>query len=170
MNNQQEITRWGIGPEFALSSISYGFFTALLTAFISLFKIEFVPYPILLIIGIILILMGIPFFIIAIKSLHHAYNRNSIITTGVYGICRHPIYGAWIFFIVPGIALIAKSWLALTTPIAMYILLKILVKKEEKYLEERFGEQYIQYKTKTPFVLPIGWIKNKSITTYSTGL
>jgi protein-S-isoprenylcysteine O-methyltransferase Ste14 len=125
-------------------------------------KSDFIPYSILFTIGLTLILIGVPLFLVSIKSLHHAYNNNSLITTGIYGFCRHPMYGVWIFLIVPGIALIARSLLGLTTPVVMYIVLRILAKKEETYLEEKFGVPYLQYKRKTPFVLPIGWIKTKS--------
>jgi protein-S-isoprenylcysteine O-methyltransferase Ste14 len=162
MKTENKMTRWGIGPLFALLSISYGLFAFVLAKSNPTWKIDFIPYPILSTVGIILILTGIPFFIISIKSLHHAYNSNSLITTGIYGICRHPMYGVWIIFIVPGIALVARSLLGLTTPVVMYILLKILAQKEETYLEEKFGVQYLQYKRKTPFVLPIGWIRTKS--------
>jgi len=156
------MTRWGVGPLFALVSISYGFCTFILTKSNPIFRINFIPYPALLTMGAILLLIGIPFFIMSVKSLHHAYNSNSLVTTGVYGICRHPMYGVWIFFIVPGIALTARSLLGLTIPIVMYILLRILAKKEEKYLEEKFGGQYLEYRRQTPFVLPVGWIKTKA--------
>ena len=156
------MTRWGIGPLFAFLSISYGLVIYVLTGSNPVLKIDFIPYPILSTLGTILILIGIPFFLISVNSLHHAYSRNSLITTGIYRICRHPMYGAWIIFIVPGIALIARSLPGLTVPTVMYALLRILARKEEKYLKEKFGRQYLQYKRKTPFVLPIGWIKAKS--------
>ena len=65
-------------------------------------------------------------------------------------------------FFVPGIALLVNSWLALTVPVVMYILLRLMVRKEEAYLEERFKEEYLAYKRSTPAVLPVGWIKPKA--------
>jgi protein-S-isoprenylcysteine O-methyltransferase Ste14 len=162
MNTKNKMTRWGIGPLFALLSISYGLFAFVLAKSNPTLKIDFIPYSILFTIGLTLILIGVPLFLVSIKSLHHAYNNNSLITTGIYGFCRHPMYGVWIFLIVPGIALIARSLLGLTTPVVMYIVLRILAQKEETYLEKKFGVPYLQYKRKTPFVLPIGWIKTKS--------
>ena len=41
----------------------------------------------------------------------------------------------------------------------MYFILRLLVKKEEIYLENVFGSQYREYKNKIPSILPIGWIK-----------
>ncbi len=43
----------------------------------------------------------------------------------------------------------------------MYLLLRILVKKEEIYLKETFGDEYLAYKKRVLPVLPIGWIKQK---------
>ena len=52
-----------------------------------------------------------------------------------------------------------KSWLGLTVPFAMYLITHILVKKEEIYLEQRFGSEYLSYRKKTPAILPVGCIK-----------
>jgi protein-S-isoprenylcysteine O-methyltransferase Ste14 len=61
-----------------------------------------------------------------------------------------------VIFIVPGIALLVDSWIGLTTPIFMVVMLRILVRKEEAYLEGVFGSQYIEYKKKVPCIMPWG--------------
>ena len=103
-------------------------------------------------------MIGIPFFIISVFAINRAHNSGKLVTEGIYRCCRHPLYAAWVVFIVPGIVLLADSWIGLTIPLVMYVLLHILVKKEEIYLEERFGEEYVEYKKRVPAVLPIGWI------------
>ena len=41
----------------------------------------------------------------------------------------------------------------------MYFLLCKLVLKEEVYLEQVFGSEYINYKNETPCILPFGYLK-----------
>ena len=88
-----------------------------------------------------------------------AYNADELVTDGIYKCCRHPLYASWVVFFVPGIVLIVNSWLGLTTPIFMYFILCRLVKKEEIYLESVFGSEYIHYKRKVPWILPVGRLK-----------
>lgn len=150
-------SRWGIGPIFAALSIIYGCITIRINQYFSpLFDIGFIRYKILRIFGIIFICIGIPYFIATVITVTKAYNADKLVTGGVFGTCRHPLYSSWVIFIVPGIFLMFNSWICLTTPIFMYIILLVLVKKEEIYLENRFGGEYQNYKNKIPCILPYG--------------
>jgi protein-S-isoprenylcysteine O-methyltransferase Ste14 len=64
-----------------------------------------------------------------------------------------------VVFLAPAIALLVNSWLGLTAPVFMYFVLRSLVHKEEIYLENTFGAEYQDYKTKVPCILPYGWLK-----------
>lgn len=86
---------------------------------------------------------------------------HKLATDGVFRCCRHPVYASFVVFLVPGIFLILNSWLGLTTPIFMYTILCILVRKEEKYLENVFGVEYVEYKKRVPIILPYGCLKPK---------
>lgn len=87
-----------------------------------------------------------------------AYNADALVTNGIFRCCRHPLYASWVVFIVPGIVLLANSWIGLTTPVVMYFLLRSLVKAEERYLESVFGSDYLDYKSVVPCILPYGWM------------
>jgi protein-S-isoprenylcysteine O-methyltransferase Ste14 len=39
-------------------------------------------------------------------------------------------------------------------PLLAYGLFRLLVGKEEKYLEERFGQAYLEYKARVPELVP----------------
>jgi len=39
----------------------------------------------------------------------------------------------------------------------MYIVFRMLIKKEEDYLEQEFGQQYLEYKKKVKAVFPKLW-------------
>ena len=155
------MTRWGVGPKFTILSISYSLVILFVSCyFYPFFRINFLSRSSLITIGIILILIGIPLCIISVFAINRAYNSGKLVTRGIYRCCRHPMYASWVVFIVPGMVLLANSWIGLTVPLVMYVLLCILVKKEEIYLGEQFGEEYVEYKKKVPSVLPIGWIKS----------
>jgi len=155
----EKMSRWGIGPIFAFLSIGYGLVPLFISRYFHpFFQVGFVPYWILVVLGVILIGIGLPFFFISAKTVTHAYNADQLVTDGIFRCCRHPLYSSWVVFIVPGMALLANSWIALTTPVAMYFILRFLVRKEESYLESVFGSEYLEYKKKVPCILPIGWI------------
>lgn len=154
---KKEMSRWGVGPIFAALSVMYGFITFIISLYFYPFlKIRFIQDQILMILGIILVVIGVTFLIISVKTVYKAYNSDKLVTTGVYKFCRHPLYASWVIFIVPGVVLLFNSWIGLTTPIFMYVILRILVKKEEIYLERRFGIQYLEYKKKVPCIFPYG--------------
>lgn len=157
---KEKMSRWGVGPIFAFLSISYGMIMlAISRYFDSVSQIPFAPYWLLQILGIALILIGIPFFIISVKTVTKAYNADSLVTDGIFRCCRHPLYSSWVVFIVPGIVLLANSWIGLTAPLFMYFLLRKLVTKEEVYLEHVFGSEYLEYKKDVPCILPVGCLK-----------
>lgn len=157
---KEKMSRWGVGPTFASLSIGYGVVTlAISRYFYPAFQIGFVPYWLLSILGIALIFIGVPFFIISVTTVTRAYNANTLVTDGIFRCCRHPLYGSWVVFIVPGIVFLANSWIGLTTPLFMYFLLLKLVKKEEIYLEGVFGSEYLEYKKRVPCVFPVGCLK-----------
>jgi len=124
------------------------------------FQMEFLPSRLTNIFGIALIVIGVLFFVISIKTVTRAYNADELVTEGVFRCCRHPLYASWVVFIVPGIAFLAKSWIGLSTPIFMYLILRVLVRKEETYLESVFGSEYLEYKKSVSCILPLGRLKS----------
>ena len=156
----KKMSRWGTGPIFTALSLSYGTVILVINhSFYPFFQIKFIPYWLLVILGIFLIAIGIPFFIVSVIIVSRAYEANELVTKGIYRCCRHPLYASWVVFIVPGIALLVNSWLWLSIPVFMYLILCQLVKKEEIYLESVFGSEYLRYKQKVPCIFPIGYLK-----------
>jgi protein-S-isoprenylcysteine O-methyltransferase Ste14 len=71
---------------------------------------------------------------------------NVIITTGIYGYSRNPIYLGFCLISL-GIGIWSnKLWLLMSTPIVGILIYFIAIRKEELYLESKFGDQYRQYK------------------------
>ncbi len=157
---KEKMSRWGIGPVFALLSIGYGMTMLAISRYYQpRIQIDFVPYRFLSILGIALIGCGGLFYILSVKAVKRAYDAGELVTNGVFGWCRHPLYASWVVFIVPGIFFLAKSWIGLTTPLFMYLTVRTLVKKEEIYLESVFGSEYRDYQGRVPCILPYGLMK-----------
>jgi len=74
----------------------------------------------------------------------------ALATDGIFTLSRNPAYvGA--ASIYTGIALYARSLPALTLlPIAMALLDRLVVSREERYLEGRFGDEYRRYRDAVP--------------------
>ncbi len=158
----EKMTRFGVGPKFALLSVGYIILIIALNMYFKpFFNMDFLPYNFLATIAVVLFLIGIPFYIISIVTLRRAFRSGKLVTSGVFGICRHPIYTSGVIFFTPGLALLLNSWIIFTTPAMMYIFLRLLITKEEVYLEKTFGNEYNEYKRRVPAVLPIGWMKSK---------
>lgn len=71
---------------------------------------------------------------------------SAIIATGIYAYSRNPIYMA--FCLVPiGVGIITNSlWILFSFLPSVLLVYFMAIKKEEAYLEEKFGEEYLQYK------------------------
>lgn len=107
------------------------------------------------IVGGALILIGIAIFAAGVRGFSRAAtplptNRPAcaLVTTGVYGWTRNPIYLAF-FLGYGGIGMIVhSSWiLILAVPLAV-IMRYGVVAREEAYLERRFGDAYRDYKAR----------------------
>jgi protein-S-isoprenylcysteine O-methyltransferase Ste14 len=72
------------------------------------------------------------------------------VTTGLYGWSRNPIYIALsVFYVGLSIAL-TTGWALLLLPLLIFVLQKGVIEREEAYLTEEFGEEYIAYKKRVP--------------------
>ena len=151
------MTLIGVGLKFAIVSI---FFTVIIFAIHFLWMSHLsIPVPrfFSLTFGILLVILGVPIYLVSGLTIHKYFNGGILATKGIYGSFRHPIYGSWIVFIVPGIVLIINSLIGLTVPFFMYVVFKILIGDEEKYLEEKFGEEFFKYRKKVGEIFPKFW-------------
>ena len=151
---KKQMTARGVGLIFTMIS---GIYTAIVLV-IHFFWLSHLSLPlprlISLIIGILLIVIGLPIFILPGIIIDKYFNQGKLATEGVYAYLRHPIYGSWIVFIMPGIVFIINSLLGLTIPFFMYFVFRILIVEEEKYLEEKFGDEYFEYKKRVGSIFP----------------
>ena len=107
--------------------------------------------------GGILIAAGIILASLAIRNLRQAATNVepwkptlALVTEGIYGLMRNPMYTAMMVFIA-GIAIaLGSDWtLVLVVPAALILHFGV-VKREERYLEAKFGESYREYTRRVP--------------------
>jgi len=70
----------------------------------------------------------------------------AIVTTGPYRFTRNPAYlGMALTYL--GIALMSSAvWVLLPLPIVLAVIDRGVIVREERYLERKFGEEYLSYK------------------------
>ena len=72
----------------------------------------------------------------------------ALVTNGPYRFSRNPIYlSLSLAYLGIAVALNA-AWAVVLWPIMLITLTQVIVVREEKYLEAKFGEAYTQYKSK----------------------
>ncbi len=110
-------------------------------------------------------LMAIAGFYFAFRTVYSQFSRASgtplpvmatqkLLVDGVYQYCRNPmVFGTLLAYL--GIAIVAGSIFSILAVLIFGGLLLTYVKKvEERELEARFGQEYIDYKKQTPFLFP----------------
>ncbi len=147
---------WGVGPKIMVPTFGYLIVAGVATYVWPEVFLVHVPYAFFLVPGVVLLAIGLPMLVVAVVSVHAAYKKDELATTGIFGVVRNPIYAAWIVFVIPGLVLLLCSWPMFFAPFLAYGLFKMLVGKEEKYLEERFGQAYKEYKARVPELFLFG--------------
>ena len=149
------MTRCGIGPEFSITAILSGILTGWLTyLFPDWFLIHCIPYRGLAILGIGLLVAGTAVYVYSLRIFNRGYRKEQLVIDGPYSVVRHPIYAAWILLIFPGSVLFFRSWLMLCVPIVAYVSFKVCIYKENKYLKDKFGQAYSDYRSKVNEFFP----------------
>ncbi len=154
----KDMNRLGVGPKFALLGVGYGAIIYVLHCnFFSTLTFTLVSRWVNILVGIILIIIGIPLFFISGMMVHRHISRGELCTTSVYSYFRHPLYAAWVVFIVPGIVIMTGSVIAISWPVFLYILFKVFTVEEEKYLRSKFDNVYVEYEKEVNAVFPKIW-------------
>jgi protein-S-isoprenylcysteine O-methyltransferase Ste14 len=80
--------------------------------------------------------------------------KHELITRGIYGVIRHPMYASqWLFAIAS--PLLLQNWIAGFLNVLVFIPFYLLrVKAEEQMMLDSFGAQYQEYMKHTGRVLP----------------
>ena len=103
--------------------------------------------------GALIVLAGLCLNIAGFVTQRHAgtdpipfHPTTRIVSSGLYRFSRNPMYlgfGLWTL----GIAILINSvWFLLAAPIGLILTDRVVIAREERYLERKFGDEYLNYK------------------------
>lgn len=115
--------------------------------------LPFVPHALRLPVGCLLVATAVALFSYSIRQFRIAGTpvpgnkpATAIVRGGPYRFSRNPIYLAF-FALHLGLAIWVNSlWLVATLVATVAIIAVVVVPREERYLTERFGTEYLDYK------------------------
>ena len=152
----RRLSRFGVGPKIVASVLACAALAGALSYnFAAACVVPALHQTIVVTLAVILIVIGVPIWLIGAIGAMRAYNRDELVTSGVFGLVRHPMYAAWIVLILPGIALLTSSWPYLLMPLVGYTVFKALIHTEDEYLQSRFGQSYSDYRASVNAIIPI---------------
>ncbi|MBN1940907.1 MAG: isoprenylcysteine carboxylmethyltransferase family protein [Candidatus Diapherotrites archaeon] len=111
--------------------------------------------------GVILLFTGLVIYVKSVLTLGKFFSKeleikkgHALVTSGIYTHVRHPSYaGSFLLFL--GFALIANSAIA----IALFLIVMVpwlawRINNEEKFLEKKFGREFVEYKKNSKLLIP----------------
>ena len=80
----------------------------------------------------------------------------ALVTDGVFGWLRNPMYVGLTLILAGLSVLLASDWMLVMTIVFVPVIHFGVVKREERYLEAKFGDAYRAYKARVPrYGIPI---------------
>ncbi|MBQ8195331.1 MAG: isoprenylcysteine carboxylmethyltransferase family protein [Oscillospiraceae bacterium] len=157
MKNKKHLPLFGVGPIYAAVCV------ILTVVAVNLGQQDFAKAGIIpalkipsLITGIILTVFGIFIWCGAVfhAKLDASIIRNKLVTTGVYGLVRNPIYSAFMFACT-GVLFISGNVFFYPLFFFFWAFMTVLmINTEEKWLEKTYGDEYREYKKKVNRCIP----------------
>ena len=138
----------GVGPLYVITIVLITIISIIFSATRFIPVITFTNMRwIFILIGILCFAIGITLWLraVIIDRLDAHIIKNELVTTGVYAYVRNPVYSAFMF-VCTGVLMIYGNLVLLLLPIIYWGFMTVLMKStEEKWLEDLYGQEYIQY-------------------------
>ena len=128
------------------------------SSFLSSKKIDVIHIPHQTLVSILILLIGILILIIPITKFIKYKTTidpiefkkvNKLVTSGIYKYSRNPMYLGLLLIVISSSILYLNIY-SVSTPIFFYYWInRFQIQREEIFLTEKFGKEYLSYKTKT---------------------
>ena len=147
----------GVGPLYVITIVLITIISIIFSATRFIPVITFTNMRwIFILIGILCFAIGITLWLraVIIDKLDTHIIKNELVTTGVYAYVRNPVYSAFMF-VCTGVLLIYGNLVLLLLPIIYWGFMTVLMKStEEKWLEDLYGKEYVQYRQRVNRCIP----------------
>ncbi len=147
----------GVGPLYVITIVLITIISIIFSATRFIPVITFTNMRwIFILIGILCFAIGITLWLraVIIDKLDTHIIKNELVTTGVYAYVRNPVYSAFMF-VCTGVLLIYGNLILLLLPIIYWGFMTVLMKStEEKWLEDLYGQEYVQYRQRVNRCIP----------------
>lgn len=162
MKKNEHLPIFGIGPMYVVSILLPTLVAVLLrnNHIFESGRLIIMRIP-LIVIGVLFIILSVFIWIqaVIVSKLDENIKKNHLVTSGVYAWVRNPIYSAFMI-LCTGLLLIAGNAWAFVLPFIYWGVLTVLLKyTEEKWLLNKFGNEYVEYCSEVNRCLP--WIPKK---------
>jgi protein-S-isoprenylcysteine O-methyltransferase Ste14 len=114
-------------------------------------------WPERIVIGVVLIAAGAALAIPAMRGFRSAGTHvepwkpsTALVTGGIFGRLRNPMYVGLTLLLTGLSILLASDWMLVMTILFVPVIHFGVVRREERYLEAKFGDAYRQYKARVP--------------------
>ena len=115
--------------------------------------VQWLPPSIAVWVAVAVVIVAVALFIASVRALQKAGtpvpgNRptTAVVRAGPYGFSRNPIYLAFTLFQVGLAAWVNSLAVLLLLLPALALMMRVVIPREERYLEARFPSEYLQYR------------------------
>lgn len=148
MEQKKPLSQYGVGPFYAATVLLLTLIALLLerAELLPVFRLPSGHLPLKLLAAACTLVAALLWFhaVIVINIRQHI-RRNQLVTSGAYAWVRNPIYSAIMLFMW-GVLLWNGNLLFLLLCPVYHLLMTVMVKHtEEKWLTERYGQDYLEY-------------------------
>jgi protein-S-isoprenylcysteine O-methyltransferase Ste14 len=119
------------------------------------FPLDFLPDDVTSILGGVLVAVGVGIVFFAIRAMRRASTpvdpykpTTALVIDGPFRFTRNPMYLSLTLVYLGITSLMNAFWPLMLLPAALVIMQRGVIVREERYLESKFGEEYLRYKAK----------------------
>lgn len=106
--------------------------------------------------GAVLTGLGVIGYLWSATEIVRSFRAGQLVTTGSFGLCRHPLYATWILLLLPGLALLSGNLLFVLADALLLAGHFRFIGEEEQELLAEFGDAYRDYASRHFGLLPLG--------------
>ena len=103
---------------------------------------------VVVIVGLYVLISGIAAFRRVMTAIFPNQPANELVTDGPYRFTRNPMYAGFTLIYIGGAFIMNSMWPLALLPIVLGLLFLLVIRREEAYLADAFGQQYASYRSR----------------------